>query len=59
MATSGKKRKREIQDENKDFADNFEYLRYLSEQKRRRVDAKTQAYAFKVIIHWIIYLSVV
>ena len=54
MAASAaqRKRKREIQDENMDLKDNFTYLRYLGEQKRRRMhgsstETKIVSHSFK------------
>ena len=48
MATPTRKRKREIQDENHAFSNNFQYLRYVGELKRRKVDKERVLPTFKV-----------
>ena len=47
MATFGK-RKREIQDENCDFDNNFQYLRHIGEQKKRKLDVESRRREVKV-----------
>ena len=47
MAAIGK-RKREIQDENSDYDDNFQYLRNLGEQKKRKLDEGERKRELKV-----------
>ena len=48
MAASGKKRKRELQDENIVAADNFEYLRKIGDTKKRKVSEESKAPIKKV-----------
>ena len=40
MAASGKKRKREFQDENSGVADSFDYFKKRNEQKKRKLDVE-------------------